>query len=41
MERHRPQAVAVGNFHDLAEVHDGDLVGDVLDHRQVVRNEQV
>jgi len=28
-------------FHDLAEVHDRDVVGDVPHHREVVRDEQV
>ena len=29
------------DLHDLAQVHDGDTVGDVADERQVVRNEEV
>ena len=30
-----------GGLHDLPKVHDSDGVGQVLDHRQVVGNEQV
>ena len=31
----------VGVFDDAAEIHDGDLVADVLDHAEVVRDEDV
>ena len=30
----------VGHLHELAEVHHANAVADVLDHRQVVGNEQ-
>ena len=32
---------AVGQFHQLAQVHDADAVGDMLDHAQVMGDEQV
>ena len=35
------QLVAVGQLHQLAQVHDADAVGDVLDHAQVMGDEQV
>src|SRR5215218_5765841 len=35
------ELVAFSDLDDLAEVHDRDPVGDVPDHRQVVRDEQV
>ena len=35
------QAAPVADLDDLAEVHDGDVVGDVLHDRQVVRDEEV
>ncbi len=41
MSRLAIQGIAVGDLGDLAQVHHGDPVGDVLDHRQVVRDEQV
>ena len=33
--------LALADLDDLAEVHDGDAVGDLPDHRQVVRDEDV
>ena len=33
--------LGVGDLHDAAEVHDGDAVGDVAHHGQVVRDEDV
>ena len=41
MERVGEERLLVGVFDDLAEIHDGYAVADVLDHRQVVRDEQV
>ena len=35
------QRVAIGHLDDLAQVHHGDPVGDVLHHREVVRDEQI
>ena len=35
------QRPLVGELDDLAEVHDRDAVRDVLDHREVVRDEEV
>ena len=35
------QLKAVGQLHQLAQVHDADAVGDVLDHAQVMGDEQV
>ena len=33
--------VARAHLDDLAEIHDGDAVGDVFDHRHVVRDEEI
>jgi hypothetical protein len=33
--------IALGDLDDLAEIHDGDSMADVLDHPQVVGNEKV
>jgi hypothetical protein len=41
VHRRRVQGVPVGQLHDLAEVHHGDAVGDVADHREVVRDDHV
>ena len=41
MQRAREQRLLVGVFHDLAEIHDRYAVTDVLDDREIVRNEQV
>ena len=35
------QIVHVGQFHDVAEVHDGDPVGNMADHAQIVGDEEV
>lgn len=35
------QAFGRARFHDLAEVQDGDVVADVLDHPEIVGDEQV
>ena len=37
----RDRLAPVGDLDDLAEVHDGDPVGDVPDDRQVVGDEEV
>ena len=42
--RHERLAIQIGGrreLDDLAEVHHGDAVGDVLDDREIVRDEQV
>ena len=41
VQRHLEQARLVGHLDDAAEIHDRDPVADVLDHRQIVRDEQV
>src|SRR5579885_774252 len=41
MMRAQVDRLAVGKLHDLAEIHDRDAAADVLDHAQVVRDEQV
>ena len=41
MQRPHEQGALVGIFDDAAEIHDGDTVADVLDHRQIVRDEQI
>ena len=41
MQRHLEQALLVGHLDDAAEIHDGDAVADVLDHGEVVGDEQV
>jgi len=41
MLRMREQRALVGQLDDLAQVHHGDAVADVLDHGEVVRDEQV
>ena len=41
MLRTGEQRPLVGVFDDLAEIHHGDAVADMLDHRQVVGDEQV
>src|SRR5688572_21417439 len=33
--------IALGNFHDFAQIHDGYPVADMLDHPQVMRDKQV
>ena len=35
------QVFYVGQFHDVAEVHDGHPVGNMADHAQVVGDEEV
>lgn len=41
VQRVAVQLLAGGNLHNFAEVHDDDTVADMLDHRQVMGNEQV
>ena len=41
MARVGKDLVARAHLDDLAEIHDGDAVGDVLDHRHVVRDEEI
>ena len=41
MLRPREQRALVGVFDDAAEIHHGDAVADVLDHRQIVRDEKI
>ena len=41
MQRSLEQALLVGGLDDAAEIHDRDPVRDVLDHREVVGDEQV
>jgi hypothetical protein len=31
----------VGEFHDLSQVHDGDTVGDMFDHRQIMSDDDI
>jgi hypothetical protein len=31
----------VGRFNDAAEIHHGNAMADVLDHRQIVRDEEI
>ena len=40
MQRRREQGPLVGQLDDLADIHDRHAVADVLDHRQVVGDEQ-
>ena len=40
MQRRGVDRALVGDLHDLAEIHHGDAVGDVLHHAEVVRDEQ-
>ena len=35
------ECVLLRELDDLAEIHDGDTVADVLDHREIMRNEEV
>ena len=35
------ERIAIRQFDDFAQIHDGDTVGDVADHRQIVRDKQV
>src|SRR5262245_31330786 len=37
----REQLVRSRGLDDAAEIHDGNPIGDVLDHRKIVRNEDV
>ncbi len=39
MSRGGVDFVAVGDFHDLAEIHDRDALADVLDYAEIVRDE--
>ena len=41
MQRRGEQRLLVGVFDDAAEIHHRDAVADVLDHREIVRDEQV
>src|ERR1700759_1512807 len=41
VKRMRPQALAGHQLDDAAQIHDRNLMADVLDHFQVVRDEQV
>ena len=41
MPRTGEQAALVGVFDDAAQIHHGDACGDVLDHREIVRDEDV
>ena len=41
MQRRLEQARLVGHLDDAAEIHHRDAVADVLDHREVVRDEQI
>ena len=41
MLRIAPDLIAAADLDQGAEIHDGDAVGDVLDHRQVVADEEV
>src|SRR5574337_1125665 len=41
VERLRVERLAIGDLHDLPEVHDGHPVGDVTDDGQIVRDEEV
>ncbi len=35
------ERIRIRVFHDAAQVHDGDIIGDVFDHRQVVGDEEI
>ena len=38
----RPEeCILLRELDDLSEIHDGDAVADVLDHREIMRNEEV
>ena len=39
VERCQVERIDIGQFDDAAQVHDGDSVADVFDHREVVGNE--
>ena len=41
MQRRRIEIVRRRDLDDAAEIHHGDALADVLDHREVVRDEQV
>src|SRR5262245_51254326 len=41
VQRCREQRLLVSQFDDAAEVHHGDSMTDVLDHSEIVRDEQV
>ena len=41
MERIAVQLVAIGKLHHTAKVHHGHTVADVLDHAQIMRDEQI
>ena len=41
VERILEQILGLGIFHTLAQIHDHDLVADVLDHAQIVCDEQI
>jgi hypothetical protein len=40
VQRVGEQGLLVGVFDNLAEIHDGDAMADVLDDREIVRDEQ-
>ena len=41
MQRIPKHLLNARRFHDLAHVHDQDVVADVLDHPEIVGNEQI
>lgn len=41
VERVAVQLLRAGDLHDLAQIHDGHTVRDVLDHGKIVGHEQV
>ena len=41
MQRACKQRALRRDLHDSAEIHHRDAVADVLDHRQIVRNEEI
>ena len=41
MERLAEEAPLVRVFDDLAEIHHGDAVADVLDHGEIMRDEKI
>jgi hypothetical protein len=41
MERRREEGLAIGQLDDLAQIHHGDAVTDVLDDREIMRDEEI
>ena len=41
MQRPAIQGVRCAKLHDTAQIHDGNVIGNVFDHGQIVRNKQI